>query len=682
MGSIEIYGTEREWAIRDVNSNVSYKNMTFNVLFTADLNRLNLTLERMETGVLVGTHFYSFNDFEEPILNMRIIIEGYEPDVHFFEGEISANFSYLPERPFEPMEYGPYFITTFYYDSMDRVIQKTLPNGRIVDYIYNNQGLLVSIPGVINNIEYNSMNLITQVKFANGVTTDLTYDSLTKRISNINTPGLQNLDYFFDEKGNIIGMMDHILDERQYFFYDDLDRLLLAGSENYMQSFAFNPLGSILAHRSVDLRTSEEIIFGFEFGNGAGIHAPTRVGNMHLFYDANGNLVEDGNFIFIYNDANRLVQVLKKAEDNRVIAEFAYDETGRRIMKVENGVTTFYISHNFNVVDGEATVYFFANNRRVARDSAEGRFWYLDDLLGSANVIVDSNGEVVERILYYPFGAHRMGGEEKYTFTGKEFDTSIGLYYFEARFYNPMMFVFTQPDPIIPSAFNPQALNRYAYCYNNPIKFVDPTGHKPVMLSYVAAENKGDFRYHTFSFALTDRVNFHLSVVKKDHRIAVYGYHNVGGHAIVNSDWLVRDFNVDRAQVEHQAGDVFGTIDNAALAWALTYYSQSRNEGIEYGSSIFQNNGGYSFSIGGAGEAALATNITAPPNNILRVAEIHSHPRVSGLSDGDWDRVQWYWDRNMQVPLYAVNPDRTIQVAKIDSDGNRIARTVFSRIRY
>ncbi|WNY24071.1 hypothetical protein MmiHf6_13960 [Methanimicrococcus hongohii] len=48
------------------------------------------------------------------------------------------------------------------------------------------------------------MNLMTRKEFNNGVSTELTYDSWTQRIENINTPNLQNLDYSFDEKGNII----------------------------------------------------------------------------------------------------------------------------------------------------------------------------------------------------------------------------------------------------------------------------------------------------------------------------------------------------------------------------------------------------------------------------------------------------------------------------------------------
>lgn len=349
------------------------------------------------------------------------------------------------------------------------------------------------------------MNLITRKGFNNGISTDLTYDGWTKRLENINTPNLQNLDYSFDEKGNIIGISDNILNENQYFFYDDLDRLILAGSENYAQSFAYNPLGSVLAHRSKDLTTGDEIVFGFEYGNNAGIHAPTRVGDMELFYDANGNLIEDADFIYIYNDANRLTEVLKKSENNRVIAEFVYDESGNRIKKIENGVVSYYITEDFDVEDGEETVYYFANGNRVAKNSAEGTFWYLDDHLGSTNVMIDSDGELVEKTLYYPFGSHREGGEEKYSFTGKEFDSEIGLYYYGARYYNPETFVFTQADTLIPDVYNPQALNRYSYCYNNPLKYEDPDGHIPLLATALIGATIGAIGYGGYS-AITQYV--------------------------------------------------------------------------------------------------------------------------------------------------------------------------------
>jgi len=58
----------------------------------------------------------------------------------------------------------------------------------------------------------------------------------------------------------------------------------------------------------------------------------------------------------------------------------------------------------------------------------------------------------------------------------------LGLYDYRARFYDPVLGRFIQPDPIVPEPGNPQALNRYAYVYNNPLRYTDPSGHVPVIL--------------------------------------------------------------------------------------------------------------------------------------------------------------------------------------------------------
>jgi RHS repeat-associated protein len=64
-------------------------------------------------------------------------------------------------------------------------------------------------------------------------------------------------------------------------------------------------------------------------------------------------------------------------------------------------------------------------------------------------------------------------------YTGQRWEASLGLYDYRARFYDPTLGRFLQPDPIVPEPGNPQALNRYAYVYNNPLRYTDPTGHCP-----------------------------------------------------------------------------------------------------------------------------------------------------------------------------------------------------------
>jgi RHS repeat-associated protein len=62
-------------------------------------------------------------------------------------------------------------------------------------------------------------------------------------------------------------------------------------------------------------------------------------------------------------------------------------------------------------------------------------------------------------------------------FTGQRWEASLGLYDYRARFYDPALGRFLQPDPIVPEPGNPQGLNRYAYVYNNPLRYTDPSGH-------------------------------------------------------------------------------------------------------------------------------------------------------------------------------------------------------------
>jgi len=65
----------------------------------------------------------------------------------------------------------------------------------------------------------------------------------------------------------------------------------------------------------------------------------------------------------------------------------------------------------------------------------------------------------------------------KQQFTGKKLDDETGLYYFGARYYDPLLGRFITPDTIVQNPSDPQTLNRYSYCGNNPINRVDPTGH-------------------------------------------------------------------------------------------------------------------------------------------------------------------------------------------------------------
>ncbi len=202
-------------------------------------------------------------------------------------------------------------------------------------------------------------------------------------------------------------------------------------------------------------------------------------------YDANGNLIKDDAKIYEYNQANKLVRVRQGTSGTGpVLAEYFYDFNGQRIKKIENEVTTYYIGKHYEeeytagVQTGNAG-YYFANGQRIAKKDGAGKLSFFHaDHLGGTNAVSDANGNLTERTKYYPFGDIREGGQkDRYSFTGKEKDKATDFYYFEARYYNPGYRHFTQADVIVPNAYDPQSLNRYAYVKNNPMKYIDPSGN-------------------------------------------------------------------------------------------------------------------------------------------------------------------------------------------------------------
>lgn len=94
------------------------------------------------------------------------------------------------------------------------------------------------------------------------------------------------------------------------------------------------------------------------------------------------------------------------------------------------------------------------------------------------------SGGVVYEASYVPFGpAHGESGSEEFNYTGEHEDPT-GLYNFGARYYDPYTGRFITEDPITGSLDDPQGLNRYSYCKNNPHKYVDPDGKLAIQIGY------------------------------------------------------------------------------------------------------------------------------------------------------------------------------------------------------
>ncbi|MCL2678877.1 MAG: RHS repeat-associated core domain-containing protein [Dehalococcoidia bacterium] len=96
--------------------------------------------------------------------------------------------------------------------------------------------------------------------------------------------------------------------------------------------------------------------------------------------------------------------------------------------------------------------------------------------------LADSNGVVVKTYKYDAFGAEwnpSSGDANPFRYCGEYWDGETGNYYLRARYYDPSIGRFTQEDPIN------AGLNWYTYCNNNPVLFIDRTGHYAEALQWV-----------------------------------------------------------------------------------------------------------------------------------------------------------------------------------------------------
>ena len=108
----------------------------------------------------------------------------------------------------------------------------------------------------------------------------------------------------------------------------------------------------------------------------------------------------------------------------------------------------------------------------------EETFFYHSDHLGSTSYITDDKANITQYDAYLPYGEllvdeHSSSEEMPYKFNGKEFDEETGLYYYGARYMNPIASLWYGVDPLTETYEN---ISPYIYCANSPIRYTDPKG--------------------------------------------------------------------------------------------------------------------------------------------------------------------------------------------------------------
>lgn len=335
----------------------------------------------------------------------------------------------------------------------------------------------------------------------------------------------------YDAVGNVENIMErrwsttttHI-DQRQEFFYDDLDRLSSAQVFNTggggsgtgilaQEEYTYDQIGNLVTRYVNDLQPDPETAYGYSTPDMTGcpgtaedspkahaVYSTTgRMTNTYC-YDAVGNMVhrqmvstDTVSQTLVYDAENRLKYLYNDPNSLYALAGFQYDGDGNRVRATMGGVTTLYVGGHVeyrieaSLPNTETLVtYYMGGSQKIAmREQVVGEsetlYFLLSDHLGSTSTTLDEDGYKIADLRYTAWGTRRWGDGETPTrrrYTGQIEDVETGLYFYNARYYDPVLAWFIQADNLVPEPRNPQTFNRYAYVKNNPLRYSDPTGHR------------------------------------------------------------------------------------------------------------------------------------------------------------------------------------------------------------
>ena len=352
--------------------------------------------------------------------------------------------------------------------------------------------------------------------------------------------------YQYTPAGNIKEITDEVKGITYTYSYDKLHRLTGETNTGLYDSniYTYDDIGNILS-KTIGPTTMS---YTYDSNRKHAVKTITVNGVEHEYeYDDNGNMLEGFDFTdpaqiasrsMAYNADNMPDIISRTIAGTESVINFAYDGDGVRAKKTVNGdSTTYYIGDHYEITDGKVTKYVFAGNLRIAMIEDFNFSYFHKDHLGSSTVMTEASGNIIESIDYMPFGAQRNYSRlnpivTHYRFTDQELDVESGLYNYNARLYDPVIGRFVSPDTIVPDPFDPQHLNRYSYVRNNPLIYVDPSGHH---YGEVEPGGKADFGGETVS----GRANESLSTPDDNGVIQDWGVlynYNTSLSAVISGD--------------------------------------------------------------------------------------------------------------------------------------------------
>ena len=301
--------------------------------------------------------------------------------------------------------------------------------------------------------------------------------------------------YTYDNNRNLIDIhAPNVPWYNQSFTYDALNRLTDATGWYGTTGYTYDNVGNRLTRTVIG-----EIENYTYIGGSNKLDQIAGANPISFIYDANGNTTGIDDKTLTYNQNNRLIRV---EENSLVLGEYTYNGLGQRAIKEVNGVTTiFHYDLSGKLIaesqpDGTMTAeYLYMGKIRIARvDSGTGNiYYYLNDRLGSPQIMTDDTGTIVWEATYKPFGETTVNPKStivnNFRFPGQYYDEETGFHYNYYRYYDPRSGRYLRADPSLTSNLDsdvffllysqrqtPQWASPFIYVGNNPVNFTDPMG--------------------------------------------------------------------------------------------------------------------------------------------------------------------------------------------------------------
>ena len=347
------------------------------------------------------------------------------------------------------------------YDSFDRVkemIYTDLETGKVMEsyqYSYDKNSNITEKTQV-NNYPKEDADKVNETKV-------YTYDTLGRLIKTVTT------DHKKDDKTKAVT-----------YTYDNVGNRLKEDDGTTTTSYTYNGLDQ-LKTSTKEKRTAVDEVRQYS-------------------YDANGNQTDVKNTktgqteSYTYDAENRLSKVAVTDKDGKtaVIQQNRYNGEGQMIQKVEGSKTTNYyyqdgvVSYTTDGENSQTSQNLIGTDGNILATQRYGSdhtdyLLYNKDIQGSSTSLVKENGSADATYQYTDFGETTINGDNKVEnevcYTGGIYDQSTGLYYLNARYYNPEDGRFVTEDTYRGETNEPDTQNLYVYCADNPMNYVDPSGH-------------------------------------------------------------------------------------------------------------------------------------------------------------------------------------------------------------